>query len=53
MLPICSDVLKRVSPPEARERERSVRWVQLDQGLDDHDHLISPEERLHLAISRQ
>jgi len=26
--------------------------VQLDQGADDHDHLVSPEERLHLALSR-
>jgi arylsulfatase len=30
-----------------------INWVQLDQGLDDYDHLISPEERLHLAMSRQ
>jgi arylsulfatase len=30
-----------------------INWVQLDQGADDHDHLISPEERLHLAMSRQ
>ena len=28
-----------------------INWVQLDQGADDHDHLISPEERLHLAMS--
>jgi len=30
-----------------------INWVQIDQGVDDHDHLISPEERLHLAMSRQ
>ncbi len=30
-----------------------INWVQLDQGADDHDHLISPEERLHLAMTRQ
>ncbi len=30
-----------------------IEWVQLDQGVDDHDHLISPEERLHLVMSRQ
>jgi arylsulfatase len=30
-----------------------INWVQIDQGTDDHDHLISPEERLHLAMSRQ
>jgi len=27
--------------------------VQLDIGADDHDHLISPEERLRIAMTRQ
>ena len=31
----------------------ALNWVQLDQGLDDHDHLISPEERLRVALARQ
>ncbi len=30
-----------------------IHWVQIDLGKDDHDHLISPEERLHLAMMRQ
>ena len=30
-----------------------VNWVQLDQGADDHDHLISPEERLSAWLIRQ
>ncbi len=30
-----------------------VNWVQIDLSTDDHDHLISPEERLHLAMARQ
>ena len=30
-----------------------VRWVQLDLDVDDHDHLISPEERLRVAMARQ
>ncbi|MEE4275380.1 MAG: arylsulfatase [Thermoleophilia bacterium] len=30
----------------------TIEWVQLDQGTDDHDHLISPEERLRVAIMR-
>jgi arylsulfatase len=39
-------------------RERSafsgkIHWVQIDLGKDDHDHLISPEERLRLAMTRQ
>ncbi|MGQ0772972.1 MAG: arylsulfatase [Pseudonocardiales bacterium] len=31
----------------------AVNWVQLDQGLDSHEHLITPEERLRLAMVRQ
>jgi len=23
----------------------TINWIQLDQGDDDHDHLITPEER--------
>ncbi len=30
-----------------------INWIQLDLGLDDHDHLISPEERLRVAMARQ
>jgi len=30
-----------------------IEWIQLDQGADDHDHLISPEERWRLAMTRQ
>jgi arylsulfatase A-like enzyme len=30
-----------------------VRWVQIDLEVDDHDHLISPEERLRIAMARQ
>jgi arylsulfatase len=30
-----------------------IRWVQLDVGTDDHDHLISPDERLRVAMARQ
>ena len=28
-----------------------VNWVEIDVGADDHDHLISPEERLNLALA--
>jgi arylsulfatase len=31
----------------------TIEWVQLDQGADDHDHLISPEERIRVALVRQ
>jgi hypothetical protein len=30
-----------------------VRWVQIDLEADDHDHLISPQERLRIAMTRQ
>ena len=30
-----------------------IEWVQLDQGLEDYDHLISPEEHLRVAMIRQ
>jgi hypothetical protein len=30
-----------------------IEWVQLDIGDDDHDHLISPEDRLTIAMARQ
>lgn len=30
-----------------------IRWVQIDTGEDDHDHLIDPDERLRIAIARQ
>jgi arylsulfatase A-like enzyme len=30
-----------------------IHWVQIDLGADDHDHYISPEERLRVALARQ
>jgi arylsulfatase len=30
-----------------------IKWVQIDLGDDDHDHLIDPDERLRIAMSRQ
>jgi hypothetical protein len=30
-----------------------VRWVQIDLGLDDHNHLITPEDRVNLAMAFQ
>jgi arylsulfatase A-like enzyme len=30
-----------------------VKWVQLDSGEDNHDHLITPEERLRVATAIQ
>ena len=30
-----------------------LRWVQLDAGVDDHDHFVDPEERWRVAMARQ
>ena len=30
-----------------------INWIQLDQGADDADHLITPEERLRVVMARQ
>ncbi|MAT04939.1 MAG: arylsulfatase [Acidimicrobiaceae bacterium] len=30
-----------------------LHWVQLDVGVDDHDHFIDPEERYRIALARQ
>ena len=45
--PVSSDY----KPKPAYLTERS--WVQIDLGRADHDHLISPEQRLNLAMPRQ
>ncbi len=41
--------------PHASSYNGRVNWVQidLDQAAEDFDHLISPEERLRIAVSRQ
>lgn len=39
--------------PETSRFTGTVTWVQLDQGLDDHSHLISPEDQLTVAMARQ
>ncbi len=45
-----------VSPdyqPSGNAFNGEVNWVQIDLEKDDHDHLISPEERFRLAMARQ
>jgi len=39
--------------PESSRFTGTINWVQLDIGEDDHDHLISPEEKLQVAMARQ
>ena len=38
---------------ETSKFDRRINWIQLDQAVDDFDHLIGPEERLRLAMPRQ
>jgi arylsulfatase len=45
-----------VSPdygPTGNEFSGQVNWVQIDLEKDDHDHLITPEERFTIAMARQ
>ncbi len=34
-----------------RKFSGKVNWVEIAVGMDDHNHLISPEERLNLALA--
>ncbi len=45
-----------VSPdygPTTNKFSGEVNWVQIDLGSDDHDHLISADERFKIAMARQ
>jgi arylsulfatase len=46
--PVTSDYTRKTSAFNGR-----INWVQIDLGKDDHDHFISAEERLNLAMARQ
>jgi len=39
--------------PATNEFNGAVNWVQIDLEKDDHDHLISPDERFRLAVARR
>jgi hypothetical protein len=30
-----------------------IRWVELSIGEDDHSHMIDPDDRLHMLMSKQ
>jgi arylsulfatase A-like enzyme len=46
--PVSSDYTRKTSAFNGK-----VHWVQIDLGKDTHDHFITPEERLNLAMARQ
>jgi arylsulfatase A-like enzyme len=51
-----SDTGSQVSDDYTADESRftgTINWVQLDAGNDDHNHLITPEQRLSVAMARQ
>src|SRR5580658_8818706 len=46
--PVSSEYTRKTSAFNGK-----VNWVQIDLGKDTHDHFISPEDRLNLALARQ
>jgi arylsulfatase A-like enzyme len=46
--PVSSDYTRQTSVFNGK-----IHWVQIDLGKDVHDHFITPEERLNLAMTRQ
>ncbi len=38
---------------KGNEFSGEVNWVQIDLEKDDHDHLVTPEERFKVAMARQ
>jgi arylsulfatase len=51
-----SDTGSPASPdygPSGNKFTGQIEWVQIDLGEDNHDHLITPEDRLSLAMGKQ
>jgi arylsulfatase len=46
--PVSSDYTRNTSVFNGK-----IHWVQIDLGKDVHDHFITQEERLNLAMARQ
>jgi hypothetical protein len=55
-LDIGSDIGTPVSdqyPPLGNEFTGKVRWVQMEAGDENADHLVHPEDRLRIIMARQ
>ena len=51
-----SDTGSPASPdygPSGNSFTGAIEWVQIDIGDDDHNHLITPEQRFKIAMARQ
>ena len=46
--PVSSDYTRKTSAFNGK-----IHWVQIDLGKDVHDHIITPEQRLNVAMARQ
>ena len=45
--------IARLRPDRQRVHRQMIAWVQIDIGDDDHDHLITAEDRFRIAMARQ
>ena len=45
--------VRTTTEPKSSEFTGQTHWIQLDAGTEDLEHLISPEERLRVAMARQ
>jgi len=39
--------------PTGNKFTGQIKWVQIDLGDDNHDHLVKPEDRFNIAMARQ
>ena len=39
--------------PSGNSFTGAIEWVQIDLGDDDHNHLITPEQRFKITMARQ
>ena len=46
--PVCNDY-----PAADNGFTGTINWIRIDLGEDSHDHLIDPDQLMHLAMSRQ
>ncbi len=46
--PVCDDY-----PALDNAFTGDIKWVRLDVGIDSHDHMLDPAQRLHLAMTKQ
>lgn len=48
-----AQLVRHLGSEVVRRFNGEIDWVQIDVGGEDADHMISPEERLRVAMARQ